>query len=155
MFRFAAQRFRAGHVGLAFTFMSLVFLARHWTTKAETNPPLAGEPAPVVVKVDVRPGLLLSGSVAALNAVSLTAPRILGSRSGFNRGGDGAGGGGGDFNLVLLSLADPGRRGGEGHGVAQFYPENQIQRRDDYRGTVVQMENQLNSGTAALDSTVE
>ena len=155
MFRFGAQRFRAGHVGLAFTFMSLVFLARHWTTKAETNPPLAGEPAPVVVKVDVRPSLRLSGSVAALNAVSLTAPRILGSRSGFNRGGDGAGGGGGDFNLVLLSLAKAGTRVREGDVVAQFDPQNQIQRLDDYRDTVVQMENQLNSGTAALDSTVE
>jgi HlyD family secretion protein len=155
MFRFGSRRFRAVHVGLALTFVSLIFLARHWTTKAETTPPLPGAPAPAVATVDVRHGLRLSGSIAALNAVSLTAPRILGSRSGFNRGGDGGGGGGGDFNLVLLTLAKAGTRVKEGDVVAQFDPQNQMQRLDDYRDTVVQMENRLKSGTAALDSTVE
>jgi HlyD family secretion protein len=154
MFGFGAQRFRAGYIGLALTFVSLIFLARHWATKAESNPTLP-PPVPATVVPDVRQTLRLSGSIEALNAISLTAPRILGSRSGFNRGGDGGGGGGSDFNLVLLTLAKAGTPVKEGDVVAQFDPQNQLQRLDDYRDTVVQMENRLKSGTAALDSTVE
>jgi HlyD family secretion protein len=155
MFRFGTLRFRAGYLGLALTFLSLFILARYRSSKAESQPPLPPAPTLPTVNADARHTLRLSGSIAALNAVSLTAPRILGSRSGVNRGGDGGGGGGGDFNLVLLSLAKAGTRVKEGDVVAQFDPQNQMQRLDDYRDTVVQMENRLKSGTAALDSTVE
>jgi multidrug resistance efflux pump len=96
------------------------------------------------------------GSVAALNSVSLLAPRIPGSRSGINRGGDISGGAGGlDFNLVLLSLAKPGTRVKAGDIVAQFDPQNQMQRLDDYKDTVVQLENNIQGMMASLTSIKE
>src|SRR5688572_9430750 len=56
---------------------------------------------------DVRQTLRVTGTLEAEKSVTLLAPRIQGSRSGLNRGGPG-GGGGLDFNLVLLRLAKPG-----------------------------------------------
>jgi multidrug resistance efflux pump len=105
----------------------------------------------------VHATLRITGAVAALNSVYLLAPRILGSRTGFNRGGDGGppGGGGLDFNLVLLSLAKPGARVSTGDVVAQFDPQNQVLRLDDYMDTVVQLENNLKSANAAVASVLE
>jgi RND family efflux transporter MFP subunit len=97
----------------------------------------------------------VTGTIVARSSVSLTAPRILGSRSGFNRGGDtsfgtpaGAGisaPGAADFNLTLLRLAKAGTHVRVGDIVAQFDPQNQVQRLDDYKDSVVQMENNLRS----------
>jgi|SoiMethySBSTD1v2_1073268.scaffolds.fasta_scaffold193438_2 HlyD family secretion protein len=129
----------------------------------------------------------VNGTVAAQNFKPLTAPRILGSRSALNRGGDGgfggggrggggnAGGGGnpggggrdagggpggggpggGDFNLVLLHLAKPGSRVKAGDVVAEFDPQFQIQRLDDYKDTVIQQENNIRKSLANLAATKE
>lgn len=153
MFGIANRRFGVRLAASALALLSLTVFARYWKTKAEAPPP---HPTAVVTPVvHIAAGLRLSGSIAALNAVSLTAPRILGSRSGVNRGGDSGLGGGNDFNLVLLSLAKAGTRVKAGDIVAQFDPQNQLLRLDDYRDAVLRMDNQVKSGTAALASTVE
>jgi HlyD family secretion protein len=122
----------------------------------------------------------VNGTVAAQSFASLTAPRILGSRSALNRGGDssfgrgggggGAGGGGnpggggpgggpggpgGDFTLVLMKLSNPGVRVKSGDIVAEFDPQNQAQRLDDYRDTVVQQDNNIKKSLANLASSKE
>jgi HlyD family secretion protein len=110
----------------------------------------------------VQSTIRINGTLAAQKAVTITAPRILGSRSGLNRGGDnnfgpppGAGGGGGDFTLTLLTLAKAGTRVHTGDTVAQFDTQNQLQRLDDYKDTVLQMENSLKSLTASVASAKE
>src|SRR5262249_27555461 len=91
-----------------------------------------------------------------LKSVTLTAPRIRGSRSGLNRGGDTAAiRGGGDFNLVLLSLVKPGARVKAGDVVAQFDAQSQQDRLDDYRDTVLQLENTIGSMRANLAAAME
>jgi HlyD family secretion protein len=154
-----AHRARARWGIVAIAVLSLAVFGRHWKTKAEsrTLTASAGTPTATVRAGDVEATLRVSGAVAALNSVYLLAPRILGSRTGFNRGGDGGppGGGGLDFNLVLLSLAKPGTRVSAGDVVAQFDPQNQVLRLDDYMDTVVQLENNLKSANAALASVLE
>ena len=110
----------------------------------------------------VQATVRITGTLAAQKSVTITAPRILGSRSGLNRGGDtnfgpppGAGGGGGDFTLTLLTLAKPGSRVRAGDTVAQFDTQNQLQRLDDYKDTVLQMENSLRSLMASTASAKE
>src|SRR5664279_2370561 len=83
---------------------------------------------------DLHATVRVNGTVNAQNFFALMAPRILGSRTGLNRGGDnGGGGGGGDFSLVLLKLAKPGIHVKSGDVVAEFDPQNQLQRLDDYK----------------------
>ena len=48
-------------------------------------------------------------------------------------GGGGGGGPMGDFSLVLMKLANPGVRVKTGDVVAEFDPQNQLQRLDDYK----------------------
>src|SRR5215831_12684958 len=114
----------------------------------------------------------VNGTVAAQNFVSLLAPRIMGSRGDFNRGGDaggrqgggggggmpgggGPGGPGGDFNLVLLSLAKAGTHVKTGDVVGQFDPQNQLLRLDDYKDSVIQLENSIRKMVANLAATKE
>src|SRR5689334_1541229 len=109
----------------------------------------------------VQSTVRITGTLAAQKSVTITAPRILGSRSGLNRGGDTnfgpppGGGGGGDFTLTLLTLAKPGSRVHAGDTVARFDTQNQLQRLDDYKDTVLQMENSLRSLTASVASAKE
>jgi multidrug efflux pump subunit AcrA (membrane-fusion protein) len=63
--------------------------------------------------------------------------------------------GGGDFNLVLLHLAKPGSRVKAGDVVAEFDPQFQIQRLDDYKDTVIQQENNIRKSLANLAATKE
>jgi len=107
----------------------------------------------------------VNGTVAAENFKSLLAPRITGSRTGMNRGGTdanfggpqaGAGGGmGGDFTLILLHLAKAGIHVKAGDVVAEFDPQFQLQRLDDYKDTVIQMENYIKKLVANLAATKE
>src|SRR5690242_2619952 len=115
---------------------------------------------------EVTSTIRVNGTVSAQNFAALLAPRILGSRTGFNRGGDGGGGGssdrgggmggpggggpGGDFNLVLMQLAKPGVRVKTGDIVAQFDPQNQLQRLDDYKDSAIQQENTVRKMLANL-----
>jgi HlyD family secretion protein len=121
---------------------------------------------------DLRATIRVNGTVAAQNSQALLAPRIMGSRGDFNRGGDGggrqAGGGGGgnpggggmggpggDFQLTLLQLAKAGTRVKQGDVIAQFDPQNQMQRFDDYKDSVVQLENTIKKQMANLAATKE
>ena len=63
-----------------------------------------------------------------------------------------AGGGGpmGDFSLVLMKLAKPGIRVKTGDVVAEFDPQNQLQRLDDYKDSAVQQENMVKKMLANL-----
>jgi HlyD family secretion protein len=108
----------------------------------------------------------VNGTVAAEHSASLLAPRILGSRGDFNRGGDaggrqsgggggGMGGPGGDFSLVLLHLGKAGAHVKTGDVIAEFDPQNQLQRLDDYKDSVIQLENSIKKMTANLAATKE
>ncbi len=120
----------------------------------------------------------VNGTIGAQKFVALTAPRIRGSRTGLNRGGDGGsmgggrggpggggggggmqgggrdmGGGGGpqnDFSLVLLHLASPGAKVKTGDEVAQFDPQLQKERLDDYRDSLISQENTVRKQLANL-----
>jgi multidrug resistance efflux pump len=92
----------------------------------------------------------VNGTVEAEKSVTLMAPRIQGSRNDFNRGGPGGPGGGVDFNLVLLKLAPPGTMVKAGDVVAEFDTQNQLQRLDDYKDAVVQLEAQIRRSRADL-----
>jgi len=120
----------------------------------------------------------VSGTVSARNFAALLAPRIMGNRNDMNRGGDmgfggragggvGGGGGGGrgggggppqglgagpmgDFSLVLLRLAKPGIQVKKGDVVAEFDPQMQQQRLDDYKDSVQQQENMVKRMLAML-----
>ncbi len=127
---------------------------------------------------DLHATVRVNGTIQAQDFISLRAPRILGSRSGMNRGGDGGGRGGGgggggpmgggdatammmmmggptDFTLVLLKLADPGIRVKAGDIVAEFDPTNQLQRLDDYKDSTVQQENTVKKMLANLAAAKE
>ncbi len=130
-------------------------------------------PTVAVAMGDLHATIRVNGTVAAQNSQALLAPRIMGSRGDFNRGGDGggrqggggggnpggAGGGpggpGGDFQLVLLHLAKAGIHVKQGDLIAEFDPQNQMQRYDDYKDTVIQLENSIKKMMANLAATKE
>jgi HlyD family secretion protein len=110
----------------------------------------------------VNPAIRLTGSISALKSVTMTAPRVLGSRTALNRGGDfnaggsgPMGGAGADFNLVLLSVVPAGTHVKTGDVVARFDPQNQLQRLDDYNDAVVQSEANIRSMKANLAAAKE
>ncbi len=135
--------------------------ALYWNTR--TNPKVSGKgggivaiPSMAVASGGLSQTIRVSGTVAAQNFAALLAPRIRGSRGDFNRGGGGPGGGGGmDFNLILLKLEKAGARVKAGDVVAQFDPQFQAQRYDDYKDSVVQMENSIRKMRANLADTKE
>jgi multidrug efflux pump subunit AcrA (membrane-fusion protein) len=132
-------------------------------------------PTVAVSMGDLTATVRVNGTVAAQNSAAMLAPRIMGSRGDFNRGGDGqgrggggnpggggggggmpgGGGPGGDFLLVLLHLAKPGIHVKAGDVIAEFDPQNQMQRLDDYKDSVIQLENSIKKMTANLAATKE
>lgn len=146
--------------------------AYYLKTGAQTNTGGPGAilavPTVAVSLGDLSSTIRVNGTVAAERSASLLAPRILGSRGDFNRGGDGGGRGGGgggggmmgggpggDFQLVLLTLAKAGTRVKAGDVVAQFDPQNQLQRLDDYKDSVIRLENSVKKMIANLAATKE
>jgi HlyD family secretion protein len=111
-------------------------------------------PVAAVSTSEILSTLRVTGTIAAEKSVTLLAPRIQGSRNDFNRGGPG-GGGGLDFNLVLLHLAKPGIMVKAGDVVGEFDTQNQMQRLDDYRDTVVQIEALIRKADADLAAAKE
>jgi len=133
--------------------------AYYLNTQAQKN--VTGNGTPVVTVStavvgvgDVQATVRVSGTVAAQNFASLLAPRIMGSRGNFNRGGAG-GGPGGDFNLVLMRLAKAGSHVKKDDVIAEFDPQFQLQRLDDYKDSVVQLENSIKKMKANLAATKE
>ena len=121
---------------------------------------MAAVPTVAVSLGDLNDTVRVSGTVSAQNFASLLAPRIVGSRSGLNRGGTdmnfgGGGGFGNDFNLVLLTLAKGGSQVKTGDVVGQFDPQFQQQRYDDYKDSVIQLENSVKKLIANLSATKE
>ncbi|MEO8370811.1 MAG: HlyD family efflux transporter periplasmic adaptor subunit [Candidatus Solibacter sp.] len=140
--------------------------------KAAAKSSLVSVSTGIVGMGDLHSTVRVNGTISAENFAALMAPRILGSRSGFNRGGDGAGGdagrggggnpggggGGGpmgDFSLVLMKLANPGVKVKSGDVVAEFDPQNQLQRLDDYKDSAIQQENMVKKMLANLAAVKE
>jgi len=133
--------------------------------------PIVTVPTVAAVVGELDRKVRVTGTVAAKNFAALLAPRIQGSRSNTNRGGmggslgagpaGGGGPGGADFNLILLHLAKAGTAVKKDDVVAEFDPTNQVQRRDDYKDTVIQtqltvkkMMANLAASRESLDQTV-
>jgi HlyD family secretion protein len=165
--------------------------AYYWNSTSQQRTGAGGlitVPTVAVALGDLHSTIRVNGSVAAENSQALLAPRIMGSRGDFNRGGDGGGrqgggggggmgggatggggssmgggggsmmgggGPGGDFQLVLMSLAKAGTRIKQGDVVAQFDPQNQMHRLDDYKDMVVQLENTIRKSMANLAAAKE
>jgi HlyD family secretion protein len=165
----------AGGVGL--------YMNRSQTKPSEGGPGVV-VPTMILAAGDVHETIRVSGTVAAQNFAALLAPRIMGSRSNMNRGGDfggrgsggaammamaqsmnsGGGGGGqmgggggpmGDFSLILMHLANPGIHVKSGETVAEFDPQMQAQRLDDYKDTLDQQENTVKKQLAMLAASRE
>jgi HlyD family secretion protein len=136
-------------------------------SKTATGGPVVTVASVAVGLGDLNASIRVNGTVAAEKFAALLAPRITGSRSGINRGGDanfgGGGGGGGnpgggmggDFTLILLHLAKAGIHVKTGDVVAEFDPQFQLQRLDDYKDSVIQLENSIKKMTANLAATKE
>ena len=154
--------------------MVLVLLvggAAYYYNKSAANTagsgPVVTVPTIAVSLGTVTATVRVNGTIAAENFKSLLAPRITGSRSGMNRGGTdmnfggGPGGGGpgggmgGDFTLILLHLAKAGIHVKSGDIVAEFDPQFQLQRLDDYKDTVIQQDNYIKKLSANLAATKE
>lgn len=130
---------------------------------------------------DIFVTIRVNGTIASADRANILAPRMAGSRTDVNRGGDqmsrggggggdrggrggGGGGGGGmvmmgggggpmnDFSLILLRLAKPGTRVKAGDIVAEFDPQMQQQRLDDYKDTLTQADAQIRASLASLFS---
>jgi HlyD family secretion protein len=122
--------------------------------KAAAKGALVSVSTAVVGVGDLHATVRVNGTVNAQNFAALMAPRILGSRSNQNRGGMG-GGPGGDFSLVLMKLAKPGIHVKSGEIVAEFDPQNQLQRLDDYKDSAVQQQNMVKKMLANLAAVKE
>ena len=60
-----------------------------------------------------------------------------------------------DFSLVLMKLAEPGVKVKTGDVVAEFDPQNQLQRLDDYKDSTIQQENMVEKMMANLAAVKE
>ena len=134
--------------------------AYYWKTQNDAKVAAKGSLISVSTAVvglgDLHATVRVNGTVNAKNFAALMAPRILGSRSGLNRGGDsGSIGPMGDFSLVLMKLAKPGVHVKAGEVVAEFDPQNQLQRLDDYKDSAVQQENMVKKMLANLAAVKE
>jgi multidrug resistance efflux pump len=69
-----------------------------------------------------------------------SAPVTIAPSVGGGGGGGGAGGGGGDFALILQEAVKPGSYAKKGQVIAEFDRQNMMNRLDDYRASVAQMQ---------------
>jgi len=87
-----------------------------------------------------------TSSTLGLNGLGSTSAGLLGTGGtargggGGGAGGGGGGGGGSDFSLVLLEVAKPGSHVKKGDIVAEFDRQYQLNRLDDYKATVAQLD---------------
>jgi HlyD family secretion protein len=83
-----------------------------------------------------------TSSTLGANGLGSTSAGLLGTGQGGGGGnaGGGGGGGGSDFSLVLLEVAKPGSHVKKGDIVAEFDRQYQLNRLDDYKATVAQLD---------------
>jgi HlyD family secretion protein len=88
---------------------------------------------------------------------STSANLITPSGTGSGGGGGGGGGGGpsGDFSLVLVNLVTPGKHVKKGEVVAEFDRQYQLNRLDDYKDSVVQLDANVKKMKADLSTAKE
>jgi HlyD family secretion protein len=95
-----------------------------------------------------------ASSALGTNGLGSTAGNLIGAGgSGGGGGGGGAGGGGGggsDFTLVLMHVAQPGSHVKKGEIIAEFDRQYQLNRLDDYKATVIQLDADLKKLRADL-----
>ena len=145
----------------------MLFGAHVWLAHSAPRAGPAGPGAAVPTAI-AGPGIVsetvrVNGTLGALRSATVMAPRVQGNRANVNRGGAGATSnsagpmalGGSDFNLVLLTLAQPGTHVKAGDVVAQFDTQNQVQRLDDYKDAQVQQDANIKSLLANLASSKE
>ena len=145
----------------------MLFGAHVWLAHSAPRAGPAGPGAAVPTAI-AGPGIVsetvrVNGALGALRSATVMAPRVQGNRANVNRGGAGATSnsagpmalGGSDFNLVLLTLAQPGTHVKAGDVVAQFDTQNQVQRLDDYKDAQVQQDANIKSLLANLASSKE
>ncbi len=150
----------------------------YWASQSAklTGGPVISVPTVAADSGTVVATIRINGTIAAKNQQSILAPRLSGSRTDVNRGGAigaggggrgfGGGGGGGnagvmmgggggpqnDFSLILMKLKDAGARVKKGDTVAEFDPQMQIQRLDDYKDTQIQTQATIKSSLASMAS---
>jgi len=84
-----------------------------------------------------------TSSALGSSGLGSTAGNLLGSGSGTSGGAGTGGSTGSDFSLVLASVAKPGARVKKGDIVAEFDRQYQLNRLDDYKATVAQLDANL------------
>jgi len=95
------------------------------------------------------------------NGLGSTSTGLLGNGGSNTNGASSSGGGGGgnsdspDFNLMLVKLAEPGKHVNKGDIVAEFDRQYQLNRLDDYKATVVQLDSNLKKLRADLATAKE
>jgi HlyD family secretion protein len=164
---FIPQRKGAAWVEVALGVGVMLFGAHVWLAHSAPRAGPAGPGAAVPTAI-AGPGIVsetvrVNGALGALRSATVMAPRVQGNRANVNRGGAGATSnsagpmalGGSDFNLVLLTLAQPGTHVKAGDVVAQFDTQNQVQRLDDYKDAQVQQDANIKSLLANLASSKE
>ncbi len=172
------RRWRAVALLCAVAILGAAAYRYGWRSPAESGGGRAAAAIPTAVAEvgDVHAAIRLSGTIAAKNQATILAPRLGGNRSDMNRGGSanmlagggrGAVGGGGggptgfgasqmtDFSLVLIKLAAPGSHVKAGDVIAEFDPQMQKQRLDDYKDALIQSDATIKSKLAELASSRE
>jgi HlyD family secretion protein len=108
---------------------------------------------------DISSTVRVTGTVVAERYAAIRAPRILGSRGDFHRGGEGAhdhgAAGHSDFTLTILRIEKGGTPVEAGDVIVEFDAENQAQRVDDYRDSVVQLKSSIRKMIANLAASKE
>ncbi len=167
------ERRRKALWGTVLAIVAVAAGSAYYLNRPQSSPATGGGaisvPTIVVSMGNLTASVRVNGTVAAKNFAALLAPRIMGSRGDMNRGGDagfggqrGGGGGGGlgapmggDFSLILLRLAKAGTQVKTGDVVAEFDPQFQQQRFDDYKDAVIQQENMVKKMLANLAAVKE
>jgi multidrug efflux pump subunit AcrA (membrane-fusion protein) len=92
-----------------------------------------------------------SGASAKSSGSSSSSASASGTSGGGGGGGGGFGGRGGDFDLILQTLAPAGGRVKKGDVIAEFDRQNMLLRLDDFRSVASQIEASLKTLRTTLD----
>lgn len=132
-----SRRFQRGWVLLLAVCVACALLGAYWLTSRTQK---RSKPAATVIRTAkaqsgrIEQTLRISGMTAAENSAFILAPRLLGSRYSHGRS---------DFDLVIQSIVDSGRRVRKGDVLAEFDRQYMLLRLDDYKDAVIQHENNI------------